>query len=109
MFISQVVYEVDVTVKHEFLAKKQESMKKTINIIGLLSEECWFNENKESVVEYVFVSKWESKPDFIAWLTREDHVKGHKEMSKQKKHGQAEEIKIKKTVRQYEIVDLLSL
>lgn len=109
MFISQAIYEMDVTAQHKIMVKMKETMKKIFNAKGLLLAECWFKESKESVVEYVFVSKWESKPDFIAWLTREDHVKGHKEMSKQKKNGEAEEIKIKKTVRQYEVVNLLSL
>ncbi|WP_373228725.1 antibiotic biosynthesis monooxygenase [Cohnella sp.] len=109
MFISQAIYEVDVTAQHKMIAKMQETMKETMNVKGLISVDCWFKESKESVVEYVFVTKWESKPDFITWLTREEHVEGHKEMSNQKKHGQAEEIKIKKIVRQYEVVDLLSL
>ncbi|MFP7489254.1 antibiotic biosynthesis monooxygenase [Bacillus paralicheniformis] len=108
MFISQACFEGDKTNEHKIIAKLQKTMNETINTPGLVSVDCWLKENKDRV-EYVFVTKWESKDHFKTWVTREDHVEEHKEMNKQKQQGQQEEVKIKKTLRQYQVVDVTSL
>lgn len=85
------------------LNKLKNSMKETIGAKGLVSTDCWSRESKDNV-EYVFVTKWETKVDFKVWVSREDHVEEHKEMNKHK--GQEPAEKAKKTIRQYEEVIL---
>ncbi len=105
MFISQACFEGDKIIEHKIIAKLQKTMKETIDVEGLISTDCWLKENKDRI-EYVFVTKWKSKDHFKKWLTREENVEEHKEMNKQKKQGSQEEVKINKTLRQYEIVDI---
>ncbi|MEI4529263.1 antibiotic biosynthesis monooxygenase family protein [Priestia megaterium] len=108
MFISQACFEGDKIIEHKIIKKLQKTMKETINVPGLISTDCWLKENKDRV-EYVFVAKWESKEHFKKWVTREEHIEEHKQMNKQKQQGEKEEVKIKKTLRQYKTVDIASL
>jgi len=74
----------------------------------LLTLECWKQENNDRV-EYVIVTKWTTKKEFISWLSREEHVNEHKEMNKQKKQGINENSILKKTIFQYEAVEVTEL
>ncbi|MBD2868832.1 antibiotic biosynthesis monooxygenase family protein [Paenibacillus arenilitoris] len=103
MFISQASFEGHKGVEQMIFNKLQKSMNETIGAKGLVSAECWSRETKDNV-EYVFVTKWDTKEDFKLWVSREDHVEGHKEMNKYK--GQEPAEKAKKTIRQYEEVIL---
>ncbi|WP_285767074.1 antibiotic biosynthesis monooxygenase [Peribacillus sp. SI8-4] len=105
MFISQASFEGEKVIEYKIITKLKQTIKETIDVEGLISTDYWLKENKDRV-EYVFITKWKSKDHFIKWITREEHVEEHKQRNKQKKHGLQEEVTIKKTLRQYESVDI---
>ncbi|MED4074527.1 antibiotic biosynthesis monooxygenase family protein [Priestia endophytica] len=107
MFISQVCFEGAKLNEQKIITKLQKTMKETRNVEGLISTECWLNENKDRV-EYVLVTRWENKEYFKKWVTREEHVEEHKEMHKQKQQGLQEEVQLKKTLRQYKMANISS-
>ncbi|MCM3444580.1 antibiotic biosynthesis monooxygenase family protein [Metabacillus halosaccharovorans] len=105
MFVNTATFEIG-KIHKEILEKKREKDKeKLAEARGLISFECWKRENTETV-EFVYVSKWESQSDFKAWISREDHVNEHKQMNKKRKENlQLEQVKMKKTLRAYELYD----
>jgi heme-degrading monooxygenase HmoA len=107
MFISQACFKGAKLNEQKIITKLQKTMKETSNVEGLISTECWLNENKDRV-EYVLVTKWENKEYFKKWVTREEHVEEHKEMHKQKQQVLQEEVQLKKTLCQYEMANISS-
>ncbi|WP_181303991.1 antibiotic biosynthesis monooxygenase family protein [Rufibacter sp. XAAS-G3-1] len=71
--------------EHEaYLAKKcQHDYEESRGAAGLISFDIWRREHSGRV-EYVLVSKWSGKDDFKAWISRPDHVQGHKEQRQTK-------------------------
>ena len=70
--------------QEEYLARKcQHDYQESQGAEGLLSFDIWKREHPDSV-EYVLVSKWNSKDHFKAWISREEHVQGHKDQRQQK-------------------------
>ncbi|MBE0337744.1 antibiotic biosynthesis monooxygenase [Paenibacillus sp. 23TSA30-6] len=108
MFINQAHFEGLKSNEERITQKIIKTVASTENIQGLLNLECWKKE-KDNVIEYVLVTKWKSKKDFMTWLSREEHVNEHKVMNIQKKQGKIEEPVMKKTILQYESVDLQKL
>lgn len=105
MFISQAHFEGVKSNEDRIIQKVKKTTAETVDVQGLINLDCWKKE-KDNLVEYVIVTKWNSKKDFIAWLSRDQHVNEHKEMNQQKKQGIIEEPIMKKTVFQYESVDI---
>lgn len=108
MFVNQALFESDKSNEDKLVEKVKNTVKQTKDIQGLLTVECWKRENKD-LVEYAIVTKWTAKKDFIAWLSREDHVTEHKEMNKQKKQGISDKPIFKKTLLQFEAIELTDL
>ncbi|WP_207431814.1 antibiotic biosynthesis monooxygenase [Sabulibacter ruber] len=88
--------------EHEaYLAQKcQHDLEESHGAAGLISFDIWKREHPQTV-EYVLVSKWNSKDDFKAWISREDHVQGHKE---QRQNKEAERPKLTKKLTYFESV-----
>ena len=107
MFISQASFEGNKSIENKIISKLQKTMNETINSEGLVSVECWLNTKRDNV-EYILVTKWENKEFFKKWVSREEHIEEHKEMAKQKKQGLGNEVQFKKTIRQYETIDISS-
>lgn len=108
MFINQAHFEGDKFNEDSIILKIKKTIDQTEDVQGLIALECWKKENSEHV-EYVIVTKWTSKKQFITWLSREEHVNEHKEMNKQKKQGISEKPILKKTILQYETVEVNEL
>lgn len=101
MFITKVAFEVEKENEELLTEMVKKKAATKIEFPGLISYEWWKND-KKNVVEYNYVSKWESKENFKAWLARPEHIESHKNK------GQNNELKskIKKTVTQYELVEV---
>lgn len=108
MFVNQALFESDKSNEDKIVEKVKNTIKQTKDVQGLLAVECWKKENKD-LVEYAIVTKWTAKKDFIEWLSREDHVTEHKEMNKQKKQGVSDKPVLKKTLLQFEAIELTEL
>lgn len=108
MFVNQASFEGDKANEAKIIAKMKKTFAELQDVSGLLSSECWKKE-KNDVVEYSIVTKWTAKQDFIAWLSREEHVNEHKEMNKQRKQGISEKPSMKKTITQYEEIEIANL
>lgn len=84
-----------------YLAQKcQHDYEESHGAAGLISFDIWKHEHPETV-EYVLVSKWESKDHFKAWISREEHVQGHKE---QRQHKEVVRPKLTKKLTYFESV-----
>ncbi|WP_205499938.1 antibiotic biosynthesis monooxygenase family protein [Rufibacter psychrotolerans] len=92
-YIVNASFETDL--EHEaYLAQKcRHDLEESHGAAGLISFDIWKRAHAHTV-EYVLVSKWESKEDFKAWISREDHVQGHKDQRQNK-----EEVRPKLTKR----------
>jgi len=105
MFVNTATFEIEKAYEERLVKKREKDKEKLAEAKGLISFECWKRENTE-MVEFVYVSKWESQADFKAWISREDHVNEHKEMNKKRKENpQPDQVKMKKTLRAYELYD----
>ncbi|MFP7735536.1 antibiotic biosynthesis monooxygenase family protein [Priestia aryabhattai] len=104
MFVVNASFETEKQFEDQLKQKAKKNKAEIEAAKGNLSFECW---KKDSVdkVEYVFVSKWEEKQFFQAWISREEHVNEHKEVNKKKTQAPAEAMKVKKTLRFYEAVE----
>ncbi|WP_458120646.1 antibiotic biosynthesis monooxygenase family protein [Paenibacillus sp. Z6-24] len=105
MFINQAHFESDKFNEDYIISKIKKTIDQTEDVQGLIALECWKKESNAHV-EYVLVTKWTTKKEFTTWLSREDHVNEHKEMNKQKKQGVSEKPILKKTIVQYESVEI---
>ncbi len=108
MFVNQAHFEGGKLHEDKIIAKMKKTKEQLNGVEGLHAVEFWKKE-KMDTVEYVIVSKWTEKKDFTAWLSREEHVNEHKEMIKQKKQGISEKPVMKKTIIQYETVEVTDL
>jgi heme-degrading monooxygenase HmoA len=108
MFINQAQFEGDKFNEDKIIVKIKNTIDQTKDVQGLLALECWKKESND-LVEYVLVTKWTTKKEFITWLSREEHVNENKEMNKQKKQGISEKSILKKTILQYEAVEVTEL
>ncbi|MCY9007373.1 antibiotic biosynthesis monooxygenase [Peribacillus frigoritolerans] len=108
MFINQANFEGDKFNEDKIIEKIKNTIDQTKDVQGLLALECWKKKRNE-LVEYVLVTKWTTKKEFITWLSREEHVNEHKEMNKQEKQGISENRIFKKTIFQYEGVEVTEL
>ncbi|MFB9864557.1 antibiotic biosynthesis monooxygenase [Rufibacter immobilis] len=99
-YIVNASFEADK--EHEaYLARKcQHDYEESQGAKGLLSFDIWKREHP-ATVEYVLVSKWTSKEDFKAWISREEHVQGHKE---QRQHPVEDRPKLTKKLSYFEAV-----
>ncbi len=104
MFINQACFESEKINEGKLIEKAKNTLSQTKGANGLIAAECWKRDKKE-LVEYAIVTKWHTKSDFIAWLSREEHVNEHKEMHKRKKQGVSEAPLFKKTLFQYETME----
>lgn len=109
MFVNQALFECDKSNEDKVVEKIKNTVEQTKNVQGLLAVECWKKKNKDLVVEYAIVTKWTTKQDFIAWLSRQEHVNEHKEMNKLKKQGMSDKPILKKTIHQYETITFVDL
>lgn len=108
MFVNQAHFEGEKHNEDKLINKMKKTQEDLSGVEGLHAVEVWKKE-KTDTVEYVIVSKWTAKKDFTAWLSREEHVNEHKEMIKQKKQGISEKPVMKKTIVQYETVEVSAL
>jgi heme-degrading monooxygenase HmoA len=111
MFINQAHFEGDKLNEDKIIIKIKSTIDQTKDVEGLLALECWKKDSNDrnDRAEYVLVTKWTTKKEFITWLSREEHVNEHKEMNKQKKQGVSEKPTLKKTILQYEAVNITEL
>jgi heme-degrading monooxygenase HmoA len=103
MFISQVTFEGNQSYEENIKSIIGQKLKELDRVEGLISAECWRKESRDTV-GYTIVNKWESKECFVAWLSREEHAKGHRQMG-----NQDDRPRITKTACQYEMVDISTL
>jgi heme-degrading monooxygenase HmoA len=105
MFINTATFEIEKAYEERLINKREKDKTQLTEAKGLLSFECWRRENKDTV-EFVYVSKWDSQDAFKAWISRDEHVHEHKEMNKRKKDNEEkEQVKMKKTLRAFELYD----
>ncbi len=105
MFVNTATFEIEKAYEDRLVKKREKDQAQLAKAKGILSFECWRRENKDTV-EFVYVSKWESQDAFKAWISRDEHVNEHKEMNKRRKENeQTEQVKMKKTLRAYELYD----
>ena len=105
MFVNTATFEIEKAYEERLVKKREKDQAQLAKAKGILSFECWRRENKD-IVEFVYVSKWESQDAFKAWISRDEHVNEHKEMNKRRKENeQTEQVKMKKTLRAYELYD----
>ena len=105
MFVNTATFEIEKAYEERLVKKREKDQAQLAKAKGILSFECWRRENKDTV-EFVYVSKWESQDAFKAWISRDEHVNEHKEMNKRRKENeQTEQVKMKKTLRAYELYD----
>lgn len=105
MFVNTATFEIEKAYEERLVKKREKDKAQLAQAKGILSFECWRRENKDTV-EFVYVSKWESQDAFKAWISRDEHVNEHKEMNKRKKETeQTEQVKMKKTLRAFELYD----
>lgn len=105
MFVNTATFEIEKAHEDRLVKKREKDQAQLAKANGILSFECWRRENTDTV-EFVYVSKWESQDAFKAWISRDEHVNEHKEMNKRRKENeQTEQVKMKKTLRAYELYD----
>ncbi|MCC9135050.1 antibiotic biosynthesis monooxygenase family protein [Pontibacter silvestris] len=90
-YIVNASFEIDKPNEAVLEAKTQKDYEKSQNAKGLVSFEVWKREHSETV-EYVLVSKWESKDDFKFWISRDEHVDEHKEQRIRKEESERPKI-----------------
>jgi len=83
MFVVNASFETEKKFEEQLKQKAKKNKTEIEAAKGNLSFECWKKDSADKV-EYVFVSKWEDKQFFQAWISREEHVNEHKEANKKK-------------------------
>lgn len=82
-YIVNASFETDKATEDVLVRKFEKDSQAMKGVEGLLSYEVWKHETPQTV-EFVAVSKWESKEAFKAWISRDEHVQGHKEQRQHK-------------------------
>ena len=100
VFVSQVTFSAESANEELVKSIMKKKVEAGVQWKGFLVSSVWRQE-KSGEVSYTWTLKWETKEDFKSWMSRPEHVAGHKKMN-QLKQSNAEKPLVKKTVNQYD-------